>query len=74
MIVNLIKNHLWHPYTSMLKPLKTYFVNYAYDKHIFTNQGKLLDAMSSWWAVWHGYNKENINKAAISQINKLLLM
>lgn len=64
------KNHLWHPYTSMLEPLKTYFVNYAYDKHIFTNQGKLLDAMSSWWAVWHGYNKENINKAAISQINK----
>ncbi|ASM38253.1 MAG: adenosylmethionine--8-amino-7-oxononanoate transaminase [Campylobacter sputorum] len=64
------KNHLWHPYISMLEPLKTYFVNYAYDKYIFTNQGKLIDAMSSWWAVWYGYNKENINKAAISQINK----
>lgn len=64
------KNALWHPYTSMINPLKTYFVNYAYDKYIFTNQGKLLDAMSSWWAVWNGYNKENINKAAISQINK----
>lgn len=64
------KNHLWHPYTSMLKPLKIYFAYYAHDKHIFTNHGKLLDGMSSWWAMWHGYNMDNINNAAISQINK----
>ncbi|PIE48035.1 MAG: dethiobiotin synthase [Gammaproteobacteria bacterium] len=73
--LNFDKNHLWHPYTSMIEPLKAYHVNYAEGKHIYIDneQGenhKLLDAMSSWWAVNLGYNRENLNRAAIRQINQ----
>lgn len=90
------KTHLWHPYTSMLEPLKVYHVTHAAGKHIYishphltspskgggtplpkggagggtTQPVKLLDAMSSWWAVNMGYNRDVLNQAAIAQINQ----
>ncbi|WP_434352742.1 adenosylmethionine--8-amino-7-oxononanoate transaminase [Psychrobacter sp. HD31] len=69
------KNHIWHPYTSMTEPLTAYHVSYAEGKHIYIDneQGanhKLLDAMSSWWAVNLGYNRDELNHTAVRQINQ----
>ncbi len=80
------KNHLWHPYTSMTKPLKAYHVGYAEGKYIYIdtptppnsllknegelNSKKLLEGMGSWWSVNQGYNQADLNKSAIAQINQ----
>lgn len=32
---------------------------------------KIIDGMSSWWSVIHGYNVESLNNAAVEQISKV---
>lgn len=65
-------DHLWHPYTSTLDPLPTYKVDSAEGCVIRLTDGtELIDGMSSWWCVIHGYNNPRINEAAHRQIEKM---
>jgi adenosylmethionine-8-amino-7-oxononanoate aminotransferase len=66
------KNHVWHPYTSMLNPLPSYPVSKAQGVYIELEDGtRLIDGMSSWWSVIHGYNHPVLNKALNDQANKV---
>ncbi|TGG40382.1 adenosylmethionine--8-amino-7-oxononanoate transaminase [Duncaniella freteri] len=66
------REHLWHPYTSTIDPLPTYKVDSAHGVRIRLADGReLIDGMSSWWCMIHGYNNPRINRAAISQIEKV---
>lgn len=66
------REHLWHPYTSAIDPLPTYMVDSASGVRIKLADGtELIDGMSSWWAVIHGYNNPVINAAAMAQIEKM---
>lgn len=66
------KKHVWHPYTSMLNPLPSYAVSKAEGVYIELEDGtKLIDGMSSWWSVIHGYNHPVLNKALNDQANKV---
>lgn len=66
------RDHLWHPYTSTLDPLPTYKVDSASGVRIKLADGtELIDGMSSWWCVIHGYNNPALNDAAIRQIEKV---
>lgn len=66
------KEHVWHPYTSMSAPLPTYLVESANGVYINLASGEaLIDGMSSWWSVLHGYNHPKLNAALVEQSTKM---
>lgn len=66
------KEHVWHPYTSMSAPLPSYLVESANGVHINLASGEsLIDGMSSWWSVLHGYNHPKLNAALLGQSTKM---
>ena len=66
------KEHVWHPYTSMSSPLPSYLVESANGVHInLANGDSLIDGMSSWWSVLHGYNHPKLNSALLEQSTKM---
>lgn len=61
--------HIWHPYTSMSEPLPCYPVQSAHGVKLQLEDGReLIDGMSSWWAVLHGYNHPVMNDAITTQL------
>lgn len=64
------QDHIWHPYTSMTKPLPSYMVESAQGVYLKLASGeKVIDGMSSWWSVVHGYNNPVLNDAIKQQVD-----
>jgi adenosylmethionine-8-amino-7-oxononanoate aminotransferase len=71
-ILKFDRDHIWHPYTSILDPLPVYQVDSAQGVRIRLKDGReLIDGMASWWSAIHGYNHPELNRAAIQQIKKM---
>ena len=70
-LTELDRKYLWHPYTSFTNPSPIFPVRRAQGVHIELADGRtLIDGMSSWWSVLHGYNHPAINKAVTDQLHQ----
>jgi adenosylmethionine-8-amino-7-oxononanoate aminotransferase len=66
------QNHIWHPYASVLNPNEKYEVSSADGVYLTLKDGtKLIDGMSSWWSVIHGYNHPQLNIAITNQLKNM---
>lgn len=66
------KDHIWHPYTSMINPLPVYPVVSASTNRITLEDGaELIDGMASWWSTIHGYSHPRLVNAIQDQANTL---
>lgn len=61
---------IWYPYVqmkTMTPPCKIVDANGVY---LYTENQKLIDSISSWWSVIHGYKHPELNRALIEQAEK----
>ena len=66
------RQHVWHPYASMLNPLSAYPVKRAEGVYLeFEDGQRVIDGMSSWWCAIHGYNVPELNAAITAQLNDM---
>jgi adenosylmethionine-8-amino-7-oxononanoate aminotransferase len=69
---NIDQNHIWHPYSAMDSDLPVYEVESANGVRLKLKDGReLIDGMSSWWCMIHGYNHPQMNAALEQQIKKM---
>lgn len=63
---------VWYPYTQMKHREASLKVSHAEGAVLFLESGEaLIDAISSWWCVIHGYNHPVLNTALSDQLHKV---
>lgn len=66
------KAHVWHPYASALPENECLLVEKADGVRFQLQSGEwLIDGMSSWWSVIHGYNHPELNQTLCEQSSKM---
>ena len=64
--------HIWHPYSSMINPPPVFHAVSADGVRIKLASGaELIDGMSSWWSVIHGYNNPLIIESISQQLTSM---
>ena len=70
------RDHLWHPYSSALRPGPAYLVESASGVRLALrgpdgSRHVVVDAMSSWWCAIHGYAVPELDRAAHGQLERM---
>jgi len=66
------KEHILHPYSPSVPANEIPLVKSAYGVFLELDDGKkIIDGMSSWWSVIHGYNVPELNDAAADQLSNM---
>ncbi len=61
---------IWYPYQQMKTMRAPYEIVDAEGVFLYTRDQKLIDSVSSWWSVIHGYKHPALNEVIISQVNR----
>lgn len=61
---------IWYPYEQMKTMKEPYRIVDAGGVYLYTEDQMLIDSVSSWWSVIHGYRHPELNQAIISQVGK----
>ena len=62
---------IWYPYVQMKTMSEPIKIKNAKGVHLYTEDDHdLIDSVSSWWSVIHGYNHPEINEAINNQLEK----
>ena len=61
---------IWYPYEQMKTMKAPYEIIDANGVYLYTKDQKLIDSVSSWWSVIHGYKHPVLNEAIETQTQK----
>lgn len=62
---------IWYPYAQMKTMEPPIAIRSAKGVHLYTEDGQdLIDSVSSWWSVIHGYQHPELNAAITGQLDK----
>jgi len=71
-ILQIDRDHLWHPYASATHPPLVQVVSSARGAKLQLADGReLIDGIASWWSVIHGYNHPALNAAVTTQLERM---
>lgn len=61
---------IWYPYEQMKTMQAPFQVVDASGVYLYTEDRMLIDSVSSWWSVIHGYKHPRLNEAITAQVQK----
>ena len=61
---------IWYPYEQMKTMDTPYKIVDAEGVYLYTEDKKLIDSVSSWWSVIHGYKHPEMNRAIAEQLER----
>lgn len=61
---------IWYPYQQMKTMQAPFEIVDAEGVYLYTKEHKMIDSVSSWWSVIHGYKHPVLNEAIIEQVGK----
>lgn len=61
---------IWYPYEQMKTMKQPYKIIDAEGVYLYTEDQKLIDSVSSWWCMIHGYKHPELNEAIKSQVDQ----
>lgn len=61
---------IWYPYEQMKTMKSPYEIVDAEGVYLCTKDKRLIDSVSSWWSVIHGYKHPELNRAIRTQLDK----
>lgn len=61
---------IWYPYQQMKTMQAPFEIVDAEGVYLYTKEHKMIDSVSSWWSVIHGYKHPVLNEGIIEQVGK----
>lgn len=60
---------IWYPYTQMKKMKAPWKIIDADGVYLYTEERKMIDSVSSWWCMIHGYKNQELGQAIKEQVD-----
>ncbi|MBR1673191.1 MAG: aminotransferase class III-fold pyridoxal phosphate-dependent enzyme, partial [Fretibacterium sp.] len=61
---------IWYPYAQMKTMAAPYEIVDAEGVYLYTRDARLIDSISSWWSVIHGYRHPELTRAITEQAER----
>ena len=65
---------IWYPYEQMKTMKAPYKIVDAEGVYLYTEDQKLIDSVSSWWSVIHGYKHPELNRVRNRLSQKIMIV